>query len=180
MRFLRCAGLVVFVATPAIASPGARFSAEVTPSGHATDAKIVVHRRGVRAPIARIDPNPGGRTRNLEVRFVTRDRVLASWSCGAPCDVATLFTVTGTQLAVVANAERFEVSPDARVAVVFDETIGKPFAGGRVRVVDLATGATTVAVGAPDVWNVCDVRWQAHGVTLLPCDAKTRNIRLVF
>lgn len=103
---------------PAV-SPDGRFRFEIS------DDTVLVWRAARRKPLARLT---GGR--NVEARFVAGDNLLVTSSCGAPCEVAGLFTPEGRQLASLSLPE---VSADGRFALDRD-------------VLDLKTGETAVSV----------------------------------
>jgi len=88
-----------------------------------------------RRPLARLT----GLGRNVEARFVARNNLLITASCGAPCEVAGLFTPTGKQLASLSYPQ---VSTDGRFALDL-EPIDLETGDTAVSVVDLRTGRRT-------------------------------------
>lgn len=158
-------------------SADGRFSFEVDESAGEEHPRIVVRERGRKAAIAQIDPAPGGATRNLTVRFVAGNNLLATWSCGTSCEVGGLHRPRGQSLASF-SARILDLSPARNFAVIFDGTAGMPFPGGSVDLLDMRTGRLVSTSKQPDIWNVCNVVWEPKRVTLLPCDARTQAIRL--
>jgi len=173
---MRSLVVVVVVAAEAIASAQShRFTFEVDQSAGKEHPHIVVRERG--KTIARIDPAPGGSTKNMEVQFVAGDNLLATWSCGTSCEVGVLHSPRGRELASF-SAKVLDLSPARTFAVVFDGTAGEPFGGGRLDLLDMRTGRIISSSEQNEIWNVCDVRWERNRITLLPCDSRTQPIRL--
>jgi hypothetical protein len=156
-------------------SPDGAYSFRLDISPREEVSRIVVWRRGVKRPIARIDPNPGGQAHNLSVRFVGGDNLLASWGCGTYCEVTVLFNPRGTKLA---SFGAHEVSPTGGLAVSFEAFDVPGCVSDSADVIDLRTGQKLRHSGKPGIWNTCGARWERRQVTLMPCDARTRPVVL--
>jgi len=151
------------------------YSFRLDASAGEEQVRIVVRQRGREQPLARINPNRGGATRNIVVRFVGEHNLLASWSCGTYCALAALFSPTGQK---IASFGIHELSPNAALAVSYN-AFSDPFGSGddEVSVIDLRTGTMSASKHA-GAWNTCKARWQRERVTLLPCDARTQPVLL--
>jgi len=151
------------------------YSFQLDASTGEEQVRIVVRQRARKQPLARIDPNPGGGTRNLVVRFVGEHNLLVSWSCGTYCAPSVLFSPTGQE---IASFGIHALSPNAAFAVSFN-AFSDPFGNGddEVSVIDLHTGTMTTSKHA-GAWNTCKARWQRKRVTLLPCDSRTQPVLL--
>ena len=165
-------------------SPNGDYSFEVDDFAGGEDNLIVVRQRGVRTSIALIEM---GRVHNLSVRFVGGDNLLASSSCGSPCELTTLFRPTGEKLA---SFGLHDVSPDGAFAVVyplFDFPIGVDVAADAA-VIDLRTGKVVSSAPRHDRSEACDDgpsslpfavrRWERQQVVLVSCARNTVTIDL--
>jgi hypothetical protein len=158
---------------PPARSPDGRYVFTLDTSSGEGKARILVRQRRAARTIARIDPNPGGRTRNLVVRFVAADNLLASWGCGTYCEETVLFTPRGRRLA---SFGAHHVSADGSFAVSFSAFEGPGVASEAVDIFDLRTGRKRSTSKQAGAWNTCGARWLRTQVTLTPCDARTRPI----
>lgn len=103
--------------------------------------------------------------------------MLASWSCGSPCELGALFDVDGKKLAELQN---FDVSPDGAFAVSL-EILDLSTGDADVVVTDLRTGQTvSAAKRQPAVWGECAPSWQRTSVVFPACGRRAHPVAMAL